>query len=161
MRRNNIYELRKAKGIRRPDLAKQLGVCYNTVAKWEYNSIFPALEFVEPLCEILECAEEDLFPFHKEYFKYGLDRLIKGYHVLLSREGISAPRTPSKSIRSRILYINHGCEVFRVSLKGLADAADNMDLIVPDMAKIQAFVIKNWKGTQVELADEEVDTVCL
>ena len=57
---SNIGYLRKKKGITQEALAEQMYVSRQTVSRWETDSVYPDVETVIRLCEILECDMETL-----------------------------------------------------------------------------------------------------
>ena len=56
----NIGYLRKKKGITQEELAEQMYVSRQTISRWETDSVYPDVETVIKLCEILECDMETL-----------------------------------------------------------------------------------------------------
>lgn len=58
---NNIKELRKGRGMRQEDLAKQLHVSRQTIIAIENNKYNPTLELAMRLARLLETTVEKLF----------------------------------------------------------------------------------------------------
>ncbi|MBQ7378860.1 MAG: helix-turn-helix transcriptional regulator [Clostridia bacterium] len=56
----NIGYLRKKKGITQEELAERMYVSRQTISRWETDSVYPDVETVIRLCEILECDMETL-----------------------------------------------------------------------------------------------------
>lgn len=56
----NIGYLRKKKGMTQEELAECMYVSRQTVSRWETDSVYPDVETVIRLCEILECDMETL-----------------------------------------------------------------------------------------------------
>lgn len=59
--KNNIRELRKAKGYRQEDLAAALGVSRQTIIAIENNKYNPTLELAIKLARYLQTTVEQLF----------------------------------------------------------------------------------------------------
>lgn len=57
---SNIGYLRKKKGITQEELAERMYVSRQTVSRWETDSVYPDMETVIRLCDILECDMETL-----------------------------------------------------------------------------------------------------
>lgn len=57
---SNIGYLRKKKGITQEELAERMYVSRQTISRWETDSVYPDVETVIRLCEILECDMETL-----------------------------------------------------------------------------------------------------
>ena len=57
---SNIGYLRKKKGITQEELAEQMYVSRQTISRWETDSVYPDVETVIKLCDILECDMETL-----------------------------------------------------------------------------------------------------
>lgn len=56
----NIGYLRKKKGITQEELAERMYVSRQTISRWETDSVYPDVETVIRLCDILECDMETL-----------------------------------------------------------------------------------------------------
>ncbi len=56
----NIGYLRKKKGMTQEELAECMFVSRQTVSRWETDSVYPDVETVIKLCEVLECDMETL-----------------------------------------------------------------------------------------------------
>lgn len=56
----NIGYLRKKKGITQEELAEQMYVSRQTISRWETDSVYPDVETVIKLCELLDCDMETL-----------------------------------------------------------------------------------------------------
>lgn len=56
----NIGYLRKKKGMTQEELAECMYVSRQTVSRWETDSVYPDVETVIKLCEVLECDMETL-----------------------------------------------------------------------------------------------------
>lgn len=59
--RNNIKELRKARGLRQEDMANLLGVTRQTVVAMENNKYDPTLELAMKVARLLERPVESIF----------------------------------------------------------------------------------------------------
>ncbi len=57
---SNIGYLRKKKGITQEELAEKMYVSRQTISRWETDSVYPDVETVIKLCELLECDMETL-----------------------------------------------------------------------------------------------------
>ena len=57
---SNIGYLRKKKGMTQEELAERMYVSRQTVSRWETDSVYPDVETVIKLCELLECDMETL-----------------------------------------------------------------------------------------------------
>ena len=57
---SNIGYLRKKKGITQEELAERMYVSRQTISRWETDSVYPDVETVIKLCEVLECDMETL-----------------------------------------------------------------------------------------------------
>lgn len=57
---SNIGYLRKKQGITQEELAERMYVSRQTISRWETDSVYPDVETVIRLCEILECDMETL-----------------------------------------------------------------------------------------------------
>lgn len=57
---SNIGYLRKKQGITQEELAERMYVSRQTVSRWETDSVYPDVETVIRLCDILECDMETL-----------------------------------------------------------------------------------------------------
>ena len=64
--KNNIRELRKAKGYRQEDLAAALGVSRQTIIAIENNKYNPSLELAIKLARCLQTTVEQLFILENE-----------------------------------------------------------------------------------------------
>lgn len=64
--RNNIKELRKAKGYRQEDLATALGVSRQTIIAIENNKYNPTLELAMKLARYLQTTVEELFTLDED-----------------------------------------------------------------------------------------------
>ncbi len=64
--RNNIKELRKAKGYRQEDLAAALGVSRQTIIAIENNKYNPTLELAMKLARYLQTTVEELFALEED-----------------------------------------------------------------------------------------------
>lgn len=60
----NIRALRKNKGYRQEDLARELFVDRSTIAKWETGEAIPRASRLPKLAKILSCTIEDLYNIH-------------------------------------------------------------------------------------------------
>ena len=56
----NIGYLRKKKGMTQEEFAERMFVSRQTVSRWETDSVYPDVETVIKLCELLECDMETL-----------------------------------------------------------------------------------------------------
>ena len=56
----NIGYLRKKKGMTQEEFAERMYVSRQTVSRWETDSVYPDVETVIKLCEVLECDMETL-----------------------------------------------------------------------------------------------------
>lgn len=59
--KNRIKELRKDKGLRQEDIAKQLSVSRQTIIAIENNKYNPTLELAMKLARFLDTTVENLF----------------------------------------------------------------------------------------------------
>lgn len=59
--RNNIKELRKARGLRQEDFAKLLGVSRQTVVAMENNKYDPTLALAMKVARLFELPVESIF----------------------------------------------------------------------------------------------------
>ena len=57
---SNIGYLRKKKGITQEELAEKMYVSRQTISRWETDSVYPDMETVIKLCELLDCDMETL-----------------------------------------------------------------------------------------------------
>ena len=57
---SNIGYLRKKKGMTQEEFAERMYVSRQTVSRWETDSVYPDVETVIKLCELLECDMETL-----------------------------------------------------------------------------------------------------
>ncbi len=57
---SNIGYLRKKKGMTQEEFAERMYVSRQTVSRWETDSVYPDVETVIKLCEVLECDMETL-----------------------------------------------------------------------------------------------------
>ena len=57
---SNIGYLRKKQGITQEELAERMFVSRQTISRWETDSVYPDVETVIKLCEILDCDMETL-----------------------------------------------------------------------------------------------------
>ena len=57
---SNIGYLRKKKGMTQEEFAERMYVSRQTVSRWETDSVYPDVETVIRLCEILDCDMETL-----------------------------------------------------------------------------------------------------
>lgn len=62
MLKNNVLELRKAKGLSQEELAKAAGISRATLSKVETNDeAVITTETVSKLCKALDCKPRDIF----------------------------------------------------------------------------------------------------
>lgn len=59
--KNNIKELRKEKGLRQEDFAKELGVTRQTIIAIENNKYDPTLELAMKISHFFGAAVNDIF----------------------------------------------------------------------------------------------------
>lgn len=59
--KNRIKEIRKAKGLRQEDLAKQLGVTRQTIIAIENNKYDPTLELAMKISLFFETSVNEIF----------------------------------------------------------------------------------------------------
>ena len=64
--KNNIYQLRKQKGLRQQDLADQLNVSRQTINAIENNKYNPSLELAMKLAKFLQTPVESIFELPKD-----------------------------------------------------------------------------------------------
>ena len=57
----NIFNLRKKKGVSQAELAESLGVTYQAVSKWETAKSAPDISLLPALAEALDCNINELF----------------------------------------------------------------------------------------------------
>lgn len=58
---NNLYEVRKSRGLRQIDLAQQVGISDRTLRRWENGESTPRLAIAIRLSEIMNVSVNDLF----------------------------------------------------------------------------------------------------
>lgn len=64
--KNNIKELRKARGLRQEDMAKLLGVSRQTIVAMENDKYDPTLELAIKTARLLERPVEEIFFLDEE-----------------------------------------------------------------------------------------------
>ena len=64
--KNNIKELRKARGLRQEDMAKLLGVSRQTIGAMENDKYDPTLELAIKTARLLEQPVEEIFFLDEE-----------------------------------------------------------------------------------------------
>ncbi|MEI3555695.1 MAG: helix-turn-helix transcriptional regulator [Eubacteriales bacterium] len=67
--KNNIKELRKARGLRQEDMAKLLGVSRQTIVAMENDKYDPTLELAIKTARLLEQPVEEIFFLDEESIK--------------------------------------------------------------------------------------------
>lgn len=63
--KNRIEEIRKAKGIRQEDFAKQLGVSRQTISSLETGRYNPSIQLAHKIALAFELTIEDVFLFEE------------------------------------------------------------------------------------------------
>lgn len=63
--KNRIEEIRKAKGIRQEDFAKQLGVSRQTISSLETGRYNPSIQLAHKIARAFELTIEDVFLFEE------------------------------------------------------------------------------------------------
>lgn len=61
--RNRIAMVREARGLTQKALAARLGVCENTIARWEIDLARPSDRMVGRLAQALRCRPGQLYPY--------------------------------------------------------------------------------------------------
>lgn len=59
--KNNVKELRKAKGLRQEDMAKMLGVSRQTIIAIENDKYNPTLELAMKIAKLLQLHVDEIF----------------------------------------------------------------------------------------------------
>ncbi|MBR1700911.1 MAG: helix-turn-helix domain-containing protein [Lachnospiraceae bacterium] len=80
MFKDNLIQLRKFKRLTQEDLAEQLGVTRQAIAKWEAGETVPDLDKCKKLAEIFEVSLDDLANYEPAEFM-GLGVPPKGKHI--------------------------------------------------------------------------------
>ena len=80
MFKDNLIQLRKYKHLTQEDLAEQLGVTRQAIAKWESGETVPDLDKCKKLAEIFEVSLDDLANYEPSEFM-GLGVPPKGKHI--------------------------------------------------------------------------------
>lgn len=62
-----LRALRKARGLKQPELAAMLGITKNAVTNWELGLSRPQTGFIPQLCEIFQCTANELFGMPEEH----------------------------------------------------------------------------------------------
>ena len=57
----NILKFRKKKGLSQADLAKQLGVTFQAVSKWETARSAPDISLLPKMADIFGCTLDEIF----------------------------------------------------------------------------------------------------
>ena len=89
----NIGYLRKKKGMTQEEFAERMYVSRQTVSRWETDSVYPDVETVIKLCEVLECDMETLVRGDASIEKM-LDELAPSFET--------DPAKNSKKVRFRV-----------------------------------------------------------
>lgn len=63
--KNRIEEIRKAKGIRQEDFAKQLGVSRQTISSLETGRYNPSIQLAHKIARAFDLTIEDVFLFEE------------------------------------------------------------------------------------------------
>ncbi len=71
--KNNIKELRKARGLRQEDMAKLLGVSRQTIVAMENDKYDPTLELAIKTARLLEQPVEEIFFLDEESLKWRIE----------------------------------------------------------------------------------------
>ena len=80
MFKDNLLQLRKLKNLTQEDIAEQIGVSRQAVAKWESGDTMPDLEKSRLLAEVLEVSLDDLANYEpNEINDFGVPP--KGKHI--------------------------------------------------------------------------------
>ena len=56
----NLIKLRKSKGFTQTSLAKEIGVCPNTISQYELGKRAPSIQTLKKIAEVLDCNVDDL-----------------------------------------------------------------------------------------------------
>lgn len=64
---NNLRNLRKARGLSQPELARQLGITKQAVSNWENNRIIPSASMLRRLSQILAVSMETILGEEVKY----------------------------------------------------------------------------------------------
>ena len=76
----NLVQLRKLKNMSQENVAEQIGVTRQAIAKWEAGESVPDLEKCRKLAELFEVSLDDLANFESEK-NFGLNLPPKGKHL--------------------------------------------------------------------------------
>ena len=80
MFKDNLIHLRKMRKMTQEDLAEQVGVTRQAIAKWESGETIPDLEKCRLLAEVFGVSLDDLANFESEQ-NLGLDLPPRGKHL--------------------------------------------------------------------------------
>ena len=109
----NLYTLRKSKGISQEQLAELVDVSRQSVSKWELAESYPTVENIFKLCNVLNCKMNELINENLTDFELLSDD-IKNTEKLYERflgyadtydEG--RPKLPSKAIELLKIYLDN------------------------------------------------------
>ena len=112
----NLYTLRKNKGISQEQLAELVDVSRQSVSKWELAESYPTVENIFKLCNVLNCKMNELINENLTDFELLSDD-IKNTEKLYERflgyadtydEG--RPKLPSKAIELLKIYLDNDIE---------------------------------------------------
>ena len=112
----NLYTLRKNKGISQEQLAELVDVSRQSVSKWELAESYPTVENIFKLCNVLNCKMNELINENLTDFDLLSDD-IKNTEKLYERflgyadtydEG--RPKLPSKAIELLKIYLDNDIE---------------------------------------------------
>lgn len=113
---DNLYTLRKNKGISQEQLAELVDVSRQSVSKWELGESYPTVENIFKLCNVLNCKMNELINEKLADFDLLSDE-IKNTEKLYERflgyadtydEG--RPKLPSKAIEILKTYLKNNIE---------------------------------------------------
>ena len=142
-----IYLLRKSKGITQSELGERVGVSFQAVSKWERGETLPDVAVLPDLAKVLETT---------------VDYILTGGEKMVDYKGkicVSDMRAGLECIRKSGEYLGNEHIIYRAAIKGINDELNtDIEKAFSDDYIFEAFlaeaVIQNLiQGMYVDVSD--------
>ena len=177
---DNLYILRKTKGISQEQLAELIDVSRQSVSKWELGESYPTVENIFKLCSILKCKMNELineglsdFELLGDDIKH-TEKLYERFLGYADTYDEGRPKLPSKAIELLKIYLDNNidtivdigcgtglsteiCTLFANKVIGIEPSIDMLNKAKTKENDKMKFV--QGYGDKTGLADEYADIV--
>lgn len=177
---DNLYILRKTKGISQEQLAELIDVSRQSVSKWELGESYPTVENIFKLCSILKCKMNELineglsdFELLGDDIKH-TEKLYERFLGYADTYDEGRPKLPSESIELLKIYLDNNidtivdigcgtglstevCTLFANKVIGIEPSIDMLNKAKTKKNDKMKFI--QGYGDKTGLADEYADIV--